>query len=172
MESTISSLRRVKIFTIESFSTNTDSIIDNNLPVEPEMVLYDTHRLLAIRANTPNNDEYLKLTPKESKKPKYRALKHLIGQHWIDKETKEEFVVNTVIMPTKSSGEGSKTPFYSFYNIYQHIIPTFSRELQYTPCSELNGRKYVSWIPRGNSAFALSIIASTPKDPNRALIKQ
>ena len=72
-------------------------------------------------------------------------------------------------MPNKKSGEGSKTAYYSFYNISQQNLPTLSRELQYTPCTELNKAEYVSWIPRGNSAFAMSIIASTPKDPNRAL---
>ena len=72
-------------------------------------------------------------------------------------------------MPTKSSGERSQTAFYSFYNISQQHLPALSSELQYTSCSEINNRKYVSWIPRGNSAFALAIIANEPKDPNRVL---
>ena len=72
-------------------------------------------------------------------------------------------------MPTKSSGKGSKTAYYSFYNISEQNLSTLSRHLQYTPCSEIKNAKYVSWIPRGNSAFALSITASKPKDPNRTL---
>ena len=74
--------------TIENTSTDTHSIIDNNLPFESKRALYDTHRLRAVHANTPKNDKYRKLTPKESKKEKYRALKNRIGQYWIDRETK------------------------------------------------------------------------------------
>jgi hypothetical protein len=143
------------------------NIIDYDLPDEPKRVLYDSHRLRFTKAKRPKNDKYRPLTPKESKK--YVSLKHKIGQHWTDKETNEEFVIDSVIMLTKPSGKGSKTPHYSFYNISQHNLPTQTRRLQYTRCSEINNAKYVAWIPRGNSAFAMSIISTTPKDPNRAL---
>ena len=102
---------------IENTPTDTHPIINNNLPIESERVLYDTHRLRSVRAITPKNDQYRKLTPKESKKK--APLKHRIGQHWTDTDTNEEFVINSVIMPNKKSGEGSKTAYYSFYNISQ-----------------------------------------------------
>jgi hypothetical protein len=72
-------------------------------------------------------------------------------------------------MPTKLSGKGSKTAYYSFFNISQHSLPTLKRNLQYTPCHEINTGKYVTWIQRGNSAFACSIRSDIPKDPNRGL---
>jgi hypothetical protein len=109
------------------------------------------------------------LTPVESKNLYNISLRNRIGQHWTDKETKEEFVIDSVVMPTKSSGKGSKTPLYRFYNISQQNLPTLQRHFQYTRCSEINNSSYAIWIPRGNSAFALSIRSNTPKDPNRAL---
>jgi hypothetical protein len=130
-------------------------------------VLYDSHHLRSTRAKNPKNEKYRSLTPKESKK--YTNLKHKIGQHWTDKETNEKFIINTIVMPTKSSGKGCKTPHYSFFNISQENLPTQVRHLQHTRCSELNNANYVNWIPRNNSNLAMSIISNTPKDPNRAL---
>jgi hypothetical protein len=142
-------------------------IFDYDLPIDSKRVLYDSHHLRSTKAKRPKNDKYRSLTPIESKK--YVSLKNKIGQHWTDKTTNEEFVIAYLVMPTKSSGKGCKTPHYSFYNISQHSLPTAIRHLQYTRCSEINNASYVNWIPRGNSSFALSIIANTPKDPNRAL---
>jgi len=143
------------------------SIIDYDLPNETKRVLYDSHHLRSTRAKNPKNEKYRALTPKESKK--YTNLKHKIGQHWTDKETNEKFIINTIVMPTKSSGKGCKTPHYSFFNISQENLPTQVRHLQYTRCSELNNANYINWIPRNNSNLVMSIISNTPKDPNRAL---
>ena len=144
-------------------------VIDNEPNYTSKRVLYDKHHLRSAKDKKSKNDKYRKLTPQESKTDYYKRLKERIGQHWIDKETKEEFVINTVVMPTKLKGKGSKTAYYSFFNISQNSLPTLKRYLQYTPCHEINTGKYVTWIQRGNSAFACSIRSNNPKDPNRGL---
>jgi hypothetical protein len=144
-------------------------VIDNEPNYTSKRVLYDKHHLRSTKDKKSKNEKYRKLTPQESKTDYYKRLKERIGQHWIDKETKEEFVINTVVMPTKLTGKGSKTAYYSFFNISQHSLPTLKRYLQYTPCHEINTGKYVTWIQRGNSAFACSIRSNNPKDPNRGL---
>jgi hypothetical protein len=136
----------------------------------------------SFRVKRRKEDQYRALTPAESRKDKFRQLKERIGQHFRDRDDNLEFVIDGVVMPTKQSGKGSNTPFFRFFEVSEFLRPTAVRELQYTPCAEINRADYAEWIPRGNSALALglydrdrdlalalAVMSKTPKDPNRDL---
>ena len=139
----------------------------DNTPVADVNDTLDGHPLRAHRASRPVSDRYRPLTPKESRNSFMLSLKDRIGQHFRDKQTGEELVIDSVVMPT-GTGKGSKTPFFRMFLVEEYQRPTAVRTYAYTPCSEIKWAKYVEWIPRGQSAMALAIMASEPRDLNRA----
>jgi hypothetical protein len=64
------------------------------------------------------------------------SLKDKIGQHFRDKQTGEELVIDSVVMPT-GTGKGSKTPFFRMFLVEEYQRPTAVRTYAYTPCSEI-----------------------------------
>jgi len=126
------------------------------------------HPLRTHRAVRPEHASYRPLTPQESSKAHLLALKHRIGQHFIDTETIEEFVIDSVVMPAASKGRGSQTPHYRMFLSSEYLRPTALREYEYTRCSEILSAKYVDWVARGQSAFACAILAEEPRDQRRA----
>ena len=140
--------------------------ISNIIPTK--RVVYDKHHLRKEKSK-PIENNFRPLTPKESKNTYFLTLKDRVGQHFIDTEDSIEFVIDSLVMLSIPKGPGSKTPHYRMYSISQHVRPTAVREYEYTRCSETSTAKYVSWTARGQSAFALSIRATLPRDKNRAL---
>ena len=127
------------------------------------------HHLRTEKSTRPKKDGYRALTSKELKNMYTRECKNKIGQHFFDKETKEEFVVDSICMKDITSGKFSKTLFYRYYLVSELLKPTAVRNYEYTPCSEISKDKTLTWVRRGSSALALSIRSSTPKDESRAL---
>ena len=87
-----------------------------------------------------------------------------IGQHFKDTESPEKFIIDSIVLPTKTSGPESKTFFYKMFYSTQYNHPTHSRVFEYIPCSEISNTKYVRWIPRGNSSIAAAILSAAPHD--------
>ena len=109
-------------------------------------------------------DRYRPPSPAELKSKAARAHTSRIGQHFRDTQTSEEFIIDSIVLPTKTSGPGSKTFFYKMFDSKQYNNPTRSREFEYTPCSEILSAKWVNWIPRGKSPIAAAILSSAPRD--------
>ena len=127
------------------------------------------HRLRTENSIRPKNDGFRSLTPKELKNTYTLQLKDRVGQHLTDKETKEEFVIDSVVMKDLAKGPLSQTLFFRYFLVKEMLRPTASRVYEYTPCNEMIKDKTLAWIPRGQSFLALSIRASQPRDESRAL---
>ena len=94
------------------------------------------HHLRTEKSIRPKKDGYRALTPKELRNGYTRRCKNKIGQHFFDKETNEEFVVDSICMKDIPSGKFSKTPFYRYYLVSELLRPTAVRNYEYTPCSD------------------------------------
>ena len=129
----------------------------------------NNHPLRTHTAVRPITSLYRPLTPKESSNSYNLTLKDRIGQHFRDGDNDEELVIDSVVMPKKTEGKGSKTPHFRMFLVGELQRPTALRDYQYTRCSEIIRSNYVNWIPRGQSAYALAIMATHPRDPARAL---
>ena len=145
------------------------------LPEPPQRVpetqppTMNRHPLRTEKATRPANPDWRTLTPIESRSFKNVERRRRIGQHFKDTDTGEEYIIDSVVMPTVDRGPGSQTPTYRYFLVSEYTRPTALREFEYTRCSEIQRAKWVQWIARGQSAFACAILASTPRDPNRAL---
>jgi hypothetical protein len=140
----------------------TDNIDTNNVDV-------DFHPLKTHKAARPADNDWRVLTPAESRNTYNLTLKDRIGQHFTDTETKEEFIIDSLVMKNIAKGKQSKTPFYRMFLVCELERPTAVREYEYTPCSEIIHANWVKWIPRGLSSIAMAITASEPRDLTRAL---
>ena len=156
--------------------TGTNQRVDSNqkssVPTSPinQRVETKQHVLSAKRKISKQKlSNYRELLPEEKRYSKIRTLVSRIGQHFVDKETNEELIIDSVVMPKKAKGKGSNTPHYKMFLTSQYKLPTTNREFEYTRCSEIENAKYVSWIKRGTSATAAAILSSEPRDKSRAL---
>jgi hypothetical protein len=125
------------------------------------------HPLRKQKAPTIKGDFYRTLTNKECKIAAH--LRDKLGKHFIDTDGAEEIVIDSLVKQNITSGPGSKTFYYKMYNVTDLLRPTVARDYMYTPCSELNTSKYVSWLPGKRNVPALSVISSTPRSYTRAL---
>jgi len=141
-----------------------DDVIESNRAAPAHTDFFPQKRP---KKRKPAKDPYRSLLPSELKSKAARAHTARIGQHFKDTESSEEFIIDSIVMSTKSSGAGSKTLYYKMFEFSQYNQPTHSRTFEYTPCSEISKAKYVEWIPRGNSSIAAAILSATPRDPNR-----
>ena len=155
----------------------TDTLLQNRLTPEDSALLDDAIRLNreAPREFLPRKtrkrtkkDPYRPLSPTELKSKAARAHTSRIGQHFRDTQTSEEFIIDSIALPTKTSGPGSRTFFYKMFDSNQYNHPTHSRVFEYTPCSEISNAKWVNWIPRGKSSIAAAILSATPRDMERS----
>jgi len=138
-----------------------DDVIESNRAAPAPADFFPQRRP---RKRKPAKDPYRLLLPSELKSASARAYTAKIGQHFKDKASSEEFVIDSIVLPTKNSGRGSKTHFYKMFDTNQYNHPTRSRTFEYTPCAEISKAKYVQWLPRGTSSIAASILSDTPRD--------
>ena len=138
-----------------------DDVIESNRDAPAPTEFFPQRRP---RKKKAAKDPYRPLLPTELKSASARAYTARIGQHFKDKVSSEEFVIDSIVLPTKTSGRGSKTHFYKMFDTNQYNHPTRSRTFEYTPCSEISKAKYVQWLPRGTSSIAASILSDTPRD--------
>ena len=127
------------------------------------------HHLRTEKSIRPKKDGFRSLTPKELRNTYSLTCKDRIGQHFYDKETKQEFIIDSIVMKDVASGLLSKTVFYRYFDVSELLRPTTTRIYEYTSCAEMTRDKTLVWIPRGKSSIALAIRASSPRDDSRAL---
>ena len=66
------------------------------------------HHLRTDKSIRPKKDGFRSLTPKELKNSYTNQCKDKIGQHFFDKETNEEFVVDSICIKNITEGKLSK----------------------------------------------------------------
>ena len=94
-------------------------------------------------------------TPEEKNTKSFKELAKRVGQRFIDKETDETFLIDSIKMPLKAKGKGSQTPHYVFTDVRQGHLRIAQREKEFTRCAELEKASYVQWIKPKNAAYAI-----------------
>jgi hypothetical protein len=105
-------------------------------------------------------------TPEERNTKSYRELSKRIGNRFMDIETDETFLIDSIKMPLKGKGKGSQTPHYVFTDVRQGHLRMAQREKEFTRCAELEKAPYVKWLKPKNAAYA---ILSNEKYDGRSL---
>ena len=105
-------------------------------------------------------------TEAERTTPTFKEFAKRIGQRFLDTDTDETFVIESVQMPLKPRGPGSQTHHFVYTDIRQGHLRLKQRQQEYTRCSELENATYVRWLTPKGAAYA--ILSNEPYD-NRPL---
>ena len=102
-------------------------------------------------------------TAAERETSTFKEFAKMIKRRFIDTETKETFLIESVLMPIKPRGKGSNTPHFVFTNTNESHLQRRKRQQEFTRCSELLNAAYVQWIPLSKRA-AYAILSKEPYD--------